>query len=115
MSRSNIKSPQEEIFGPVVCIIPFKDEEEAVKIANATKYGLNAGIWTRDIARAHRMSKAITAGTIWINNWEGTEYNAPFGGLKQSGFGCKDKSLYALDKYCNIKTTWIQIDGKGVV
>ncbi len=105
---------QEEIFGPVVMIIPFKDEAEAVAIANQTKYGLNAGIWTRDIARAHRMSKAITAGTIWINNWEGSEYNAPFGGLKQSGFGGKDKSLYALDKYCNIKTTWIQIDGKGI-
>ncbi|MEZ5009973.1 MAG: aldehyde dehydrogenase [Chitinophagales bacterium] len=104
---------KEEIFGPVICIIPFKDEAEALKIANDTIYGLNAGIWTRDLGKAHRMAKGIRAGTIWVNNWEGSDYSTPFGGFKQSGFGGKDKSMYALDKYTNTKTTWIHIDGKG--
>ncbi len=113
--KNEMSLAQEEIFGPVISIITFKDEKEAVKIANDTIYGLNAGLWTSDLSKAHRMAKAIKAGTIWVNNWEGTTYAMPFGGFKQSGFGGKDKSLYALDKYSNIKTTWIQIDGAGAI
>jgi acyl-CoA reductase-like NAD-dependent aldehyde dehydrogenase len=111
--RNNMRIAQEEIFGPVVSIIPFKDEAEALRIANDTIYGLNAGIWTKDLGKAHRMAKGIQAGTIWVNNWEGSDYSTPFGGFKQSGFGGKDKSMYALEKYTNIKTTWIHIDGPG--
>jgi acyl-CoA reductase-like NAD-dependent aldehyde dehydrogenase len=108
-----MKIAREEIFGPVVSIIPFKDEAEALEIANDTIYGLNAGIWTKDLGKAHRMAKGIQAGTIWVNNWEGSDYSTSFGGFKQSGFGGKDKSMHALDKYTNIKTTWIHIDGAG--
>ncbi len=109
----DMKIAQEEVFGPVISIIPFKDEADALRIANNTIYGLNAGVWTSDLGKAHRMAKGIKAGTIWVNNWEGSDYSTPFGGFKQSGFGGKDKSMYALDKYTNLKTTWIHISGKG--
>lgn len=105
---------REEIFGPVLGVIPFEDEEEALRIANNTKYGLSAAVWTRDIARAHRMSRALRAGTVWVNNFDQADMTAPFGGFKQSGFGGKDKSKFAVDKYTNLKTTWINI-GKGGV
>lgn len=111
--HNDMRIAREEIFGPVVAIIPFKDEADAIRIANDSIYGLNAGVWTKDLGKAHRMAKALKAGTIWVNNWEGSNYSTPFGGFKQSGFGGKDKSLYALDKYCNVKTTWLHIDGKG--
>ena len=103
---------REEIFGPVLSVIPFTDEAEAVRIANDTSYGLAAAVWTSDLARAHRMARAIRAGTIWINSFDQADITAPFGGFKASGFGGKDKSLYALDKYTNVKTTWINL-GKG--
>jgi gamma-glutamyl-gamma-aminobutyraldehyde dehydrogenase len=103
---------REEIFGPVVGVIPFETEEEAVTIANDTAYGLSAAIWTSDLARAHRVSRQIHAGTVWVNNFDQADITAPFGGFKESGFGGKDKSLHALDKYTNVKTTWINI-GRG--
>jgi acyl-CoA reductase-like NAD-dependent aldehyde dehydrogenase len=105
---------REEIFGPVLSVIPFTDEEEAVQIANDTSYGLAAAVWTSDLARAHRMARSIRAGTIWINSFDQADITAPFGGFKASGFGGKDKSLYALDKYTNVKTSWINL-GKGGV
>ncbi len=105
---------REEIFGPVLSIIPFTDEEEAVRIANDTAYGLSAAVWTSDLARAHRVARAIRAGTVWVNNFDQADITAPFGGFKASGFGGKDKSLHALDKYTNVKTTWINL-GKGGV
>lgn len=103
---------RDEIFGPVLSIIPFEDEDEAVRIANETTYGLSAAVWTSDLSRAHRLSAALRAGTVWINNFDQADITAPFGGFKESGFGGKDKSLHALDKYTNTKTTWINI-GKG--
>jgi acyl-CoA reductase-like NAD-dependent aldehyde dehydrogenase len=103
---------REEIFGPVLSIIPFTDEDDAIRIANDTSYGLSAAVWTSDLARAHRVSRAIRAGTVWVNSFDQADITAPFGGFKASGFGGKDKSLYALDKYTNVKTTWINL-GKG--
>ncbi len=103
---------RDEIFGPVLGVIPFKTEAEAVAIANDTHYGLSAALWTSDLSRAHRVSQALQAGTVWVNNFDQADMTAPFGGFKQSGFGGKDKSKYAVDKYTNLKTTWINI-GKG--
>ena len=103
---------REEIFGPVLGIIPFGDEDEALRIANDTTYGLSAAIWTRDLSRAHRLSRELRAGTVWVNNFDQADISAPFGGFKESGSGGKDKSIWALDKYTNLKTTWINI-GKG--
>jgi acyl-CoA reductase-like NAD-dependent aldehyde dehydrogenase len=103
---------RDEIFGPVVGIIPFDDEAEALEIANDTIYGLSAAVWTSDLARAHRTARALRAGTVWVNNFDQADITAPFGGFKQSGFGGKDKSLQALDKYTNVKTTWINL-GRG--
>lgn len=105
---------QEEIFGPVISLIPFKDEADALRIANDSQYGLAAAVWTSDMAKGLRMSKELKAGSVWINNWEGHDQTVPFGGYKLSGIGRKDKSLQAFDKYSNFKTTWIHIDGKGV-
>jgi acyl-CoA reductase-like NAD-dependent aldehyde dehydrogenase len=103
---------QEEIFGPVLGIIPFADEDEALRIANDTTYGLSAAVWTSNLARAHRLSRELRAGTVWVNNFDQADITAPFGGFKESGSGGKDKSFWALDKYTNLKTTWINI-GKG--
>jgi gamma-glutamyl-gamma-aminobutyraldehyde dehydrogenase len=103
---------RDEIFGPVLSIIPFDDEDDALRIANDTAYGLSAAVWTSDLSRAHRLSRALRAGTVWVNNFDQSDITAPFGGFKESGFGGKDKSLQALDKYTNTKTTWINI-GKG--
>ena len=103
---------REEIFGPVLAIIPFENEAEALSIANDSRYGLSAAVWTSNLARAHRMAGALQAGTVWINNFDTSGIVAPFGGYKESGFGGKDKSLHALDKYTNLKTTWINL-GRG--
>jgi acyl-CoA reductase-like NAD-dependent aldehyde dehydrogenase len=105
---------QDEIFGPVLAIIPFNDEAEALAIANDTRYGLSAAIWTSNLARAHTMSTALRAGTVWVNNFDTSDITAPFGGFKESGFGGKDKSLHALDKYTNLKTTWINFGRGGI-
>jgi acyl-CoA reductase-like NAD-dependent aldehyde dehydrogenase len=100
---------REEIFGPVLAILEFDGEEEALEIANNTIYGLAGAVWSKDISRAHRMARAIQAGTVWVNCWDPTgDLSIPFGGYKQSGFG-RDKSLHALDKYTNLKTTWVQL------
>lgn len=100
---------REEVFGPVLAVLDFKDEEEAIRIANDTIYGLAAGLWSRDISRAHRMARAVRAGTVWVNCWDPTgDMTIPFGGFKQSGFG-RDKSLHALEKYSQLKTSWFQL------
>ena len=100
---------REEIFGPVLSVLSFKDAEEAVRIANDTHYGLAAALWTRDISKAHKTAKAIRAGSIWVNCYDGGDITTPFGGYKQSGNG-RDKSLHALDKYTELKATWINLN-----
>jgi 4-(gamma-glutamylamino)butanal dehydrogenase len=98
---------QQEIFGPVLAAIPFDTEEEALRLANDTIYGLAGAVFTKDMDRAHRFSEALHAGTVWINSYDMSNFSTPFGGFKQSGFG-RDRSVHAIDKYCDYKTIWQQ-------
>lgn len=100
----------EEIFGPVLGVMEFADEEEAVSLANSTSYGLAASVWTRDVSTAHRISRSIRAGTVWINTFDAGDATVPFGGFKESG-NARDKSLHALDQYEQLKTTWLDLKG----
>ncbi len=100
--KNNMTIAREEIFGPVLSVITVNNEEEMVKVANDTTYGLGATLWTRDIIKAERIASTIESGTIWINCWGDGDAAMPFGGLKESGFG-RDKSLHAFEKYTDIK------------
>jgi gamma-glutamyl-gamma-aminobutyraldehyde dehydrogenase len=97
-----------EVFGPVLAVTAFDTEAEAVRLANATDYGLAAGVWTTNLSRAHRMVRAIRAGVVHVNTYGGADGTVPLGGVKQSGNG-HDKSLHALEKYTDLKTAWIQL------
>jgi acyl-CoA reductase-like NAD-dependent aldehyde dehydrogenase len=99
---------REEIFGPVLSAIIFRDADEAVKLANDSKYGLEANLWTNDLTKAHSIARALRAGTVTVNTRDGGGIEVPFGGYKQSGFG-RDKSLHAFHKYTQLKTTYIKI------
>ena len=99
---------QDEIFGPVLSVIAVRDADEAIAVANDTVYGLAAAVWTRDINQVFKVSSALRAGVVWVNCYDHGDISSPFGGFKQSGFG-RDKSLHAIDKYSDIKTTWIHL------
>jgi len=99
---------REEIFGPVLAAITFKTVDEAIEIGNDVIYGLAAAVWTRDITTAHRVARALRAGTVYVNCYDADDLTVPFGGFKQSGIG-RDKSLHALEKYTELKTTWIDL------
>lgn len=99
---------REEVFGPLLTIIPFETESEALQIANGTDYGLASAVWTGNLARAHRMIRGLKAGVVHVNTYGGTDITVPLGGVKQSGNG-HDKSLHAFDKYLDLKTAWIDL------
>ncbi|MDR7305378.1 aldehyde dehydrogenase [Rhodoferax saidenbachensis] len=107
--RPDMTISREEIFGPVLAVSAFTDAAEVVRQANDSIYGLQAGVWTRDINKAHGVARALRAGTVHVNQYDEDDITVPFGGYKQSGVG-RDKSLHAMDKYTETKTTWIRID-----
>jgi aldehyde dehydrogenase (NAD+) len=106
--KNDMRIAQEEIFGPVVSVLPFKNVEEVVEQSNATYYGLAAAVWTRDVAKAHRLASAIRAGTVWVNCYNTFDPGAPFGGFKFSGHG-RENGKAALDLYHETKTVWVNI------
>jgi acyl-CoA reductase-like NAD-dependent aldehyde dehydrogenase len=99
---------QDEVFGPVLTVLPFESEEAAIAIANDTRFGLASGIWTRDLKRAHRVARALRAGTVWINTYRAITFNSPFGGVKESGFG-RVNGAEAIDGYLQTKSVWTEL------
>lgn len=98
----------EEVFGPVLALTPFDDEDEVVRLANGTRFGLAAGVWTRDLARAHIMARRLQAGTVWINIYRALTFNSPFGGFKSSGLG-RANGAEAVDQYLQTKSVWCEL------
>ena len=107
--NNQMRIASEEIFGPVLSVIGFDTADEAVAIANDSIYGLAAAVWTSNINTAHKVAKALRAGSVWINHYDGGDMTAPFGGFKQSGNG-RDKSVHAFDKYTELKATWLVLE-----
>ncbi len=106
---NDMRIAQEEVFGPVLSVIPFEDEDDAVRIANDIDFGLAAGIWTRDLARGVRMTERVRAGTIWVNNYRSTSTTSPFGGFKMSGTG-REGGIPGMMEYLELKSVWISTD-----
>ncbi|MCI0637302.1 MAG: aldehyde dehydrogenase family protein, partial [Actinobacteria bacterium] len=106
--RNDMRIAREEVFGPVISVITFRDETEAIAIANDTPYGLAGGVWTNDLSRAHRVARQIQAGTVWVNSWLAVNPQTPFGGYKASGIG-REGGREALDTYTQIKNVYVQL------
>jgi acyl-CoA reductase-like NAD-dependent aldehyde dehydrogenase len=106
--RNDMRIAREEIFGPVVAVIPFKDEDDAIFQGNDTQYGLAAAVWTRDVSRAHRVGRALKAGTVWVNTYMNVDPISPFGGYKQSGIG-RELGLHSIESYTQIKSLFIDL------
>jgi len=109
--NNRMRIAQEEVFGPVLSIIPFRDEDDAVRIANDVRFGLGAGVWTQDMGRAIRMSERIKAGTVWVNTYRAVSFMSPFGGYKDSGMG-RENGASAIYEYLQMKSVWINTGAK---
>jgi aldehyde dehydrogenase (NAD+) len=107
--NNGMRIAQEEVFGPVLSVIPFEDEADAVRIANDIKFGLAAAVWTKDLHRTMYMTERLKAGTVWVNNYRATSFTSPFGGYKQSGVG-RESGVDAIREYLETKTVWISTD-----
>jgi gamma-glutamyl-gamma-aminobutyraldehyde dehydrogenase len=107
--KNSMTIAKEEIFGPVLSVVPVDSDEEAIAVANDTNYGLAASLHTRDIAKAHRYARAIRAGVVSVNSFSEGDLTTPFGGFKESGFFGRDKSSYAQEQYTELKTVWLQL------
>ena len=107
-AKNGMRIAREEIFGPVAVLIPFKDEDDAVLQGNETTYGLGAGVWTRDVSRAHKVARALKAGSVWVNCYGIIDPISPFGGYKQSGIG-RELGKYAIDLYTQIKSVYVKL------
>jgi aldehyde dehydrogenase (NAD+) len=107
--HNGMRIAQEEVFGPVLSVIPFKDEEDAVRIGNDIRFGLAAGVWTQSLHRAMHMSQRLRAGTVWVNNYRSTSFTTPFGGFKNSGLG-REGGVEAVKEFLEVKSVWISTD-----
>jgi aldehyde dehydrogenase (NAD+) len=107
--RDEMSIARDEIFGPVISAIPFTDIDEVIQRANATPFGLGSGVWTRDVSKAHRMARAVRAGSVWVNCYQAMDPAVPFGGYKMSGYG-RESGLQHLEEYLNVKAVWIKTD-----
>jgi acyl-CoA reductase-like NAD-dependent aldehyde dehydrogenase len=107
-----IRAAQEEIFGPVVIVIPFEGEDGAVQIANDVPFGLGAAVWTRDVARAHRVARRLRSGTVWINDYHRTDPASPWGGFGLSGYG-RENGEEAIRMFTEVKSTWVRLSDPG--
>jgi len=107
--RNDMRIAQEEVFGPVLAVIPFDDEQDAIRIGNDIAYGLAAAVWTRDLKRAMSMTEKLKAGTVWVNNYRATSFTSPFGGYKESGIG-RESGTETIKEYLHTKCVWVSSD-----
>jgi aldehyde dehydrogenase (NAD+) len=105
--EDSMRIAQEEIFGPVISAISFKDTDELIKRANATMFGLGSGVWTTNVGKAHSVAKALRAGSVWVNCYQAMDPAVPFGGYKMSGYG-RESGKQHVEEYLNVKAVWIK-------
>jgi acyl-CoA reductase-like NAD-dependent aldehyde dehydrogenase len=108
---NDMRIAREEVFGPILSVIPFKDEAEAVAIANDTRFGLAAAVWTQNVHRAHRVAHKLRAGTVWINAYRVVSYATPFGGYKESGIG-RENGIDSIREYTETKSVYVELTGQ---
>ena len=107
--KDDMRIAREEIFGPVISAIPFTDIEEVIERSNSTHFGLGAGIWTKDVSKAHKLARGIRSGSVWINCYQASDPAVPFGGYKMSGYG-RERGKQHVEDHLNVKAVWIKTD-----